>query len=217
MKKIIFAFLIFVSLFSANAMTDFSNHTFCLGLSFPYMRHDYKTDDMDTVTLNGIGLNLNYRNMRDTMKIGLFLDADIFMPLSKTVAIDENTMATTKFSDYDFFFGIDALAGIYTVIFRDGTFNLPVGAGFHLEGFMSKQKYDDLTVKESVYTLGIAAWMNVEINLSKRMGVYFGSKFIYDFYYKLNNKARVTEAKDGYGICFSVIPAVGLLWRFGEQ
>ena len=216
MKKIIFALLIFASLFSANAMSDFSNRTFCLGFSFPYMRHDYKTDDMDTVTLNGIGLNLNYRNMRDTMKIGLFLDADIFMPFSKTVALDEKTMVTTNFSDYDFFLGIDALAGIYTVLYRNGTFNLPMGAGFHIEGFMSKQKYDDVVVKESVYTLGIGLWTNVEINLTKRMGVYIGSKFVYDFYYKLNNKARITETKDGYGTCFSVIPAMGVLWRFGE-
>jgi hypothetical protein len=214
MKKIIFALLIFASLFSANAMSDFSNRTFCLGFSFPYMRHDYKTDDMDTVTLNGIGLNLNYRNMRDTLKIGLFLDADIFMPFSKTIALDEKTMATTHLSEYEYFFGIDALAGIYTVIFRNANITVPIGAGFHIEGFTSKQKFDDLIVKESVYTLGLGLWLNIEANLTKNFGMFLGTKVIYDFYYKLNYTARITDIQDGSCNCFSVIPALGVLWRF---
>lgn len=214
MKKIFFAVLIFLSVFSVSAMSDFSNRTFCAGLSFPYFRHDYKIDGMDTVTLNGIGLNLNIRNMRDEMKLGLFLDSDIFMPFSKTIAIDEKNMKTTKISDYDYFFGIDALAGIYTVLFRDATFNIPVGLGFHIDGFISKQKYDDILIKETVYTLGIGGWLNFEINLSKRFGVYAGTKIIYDFYYKLNNKATISTIHDGSCSCFAVIPAIGVLWRF---
>ncbi|MBQ8013042.1 MAG: hypothetical protein IJ257_01415 [Treponema sp.] len=214
MKKIFFALMFFLCVFSVNAMSDYSNKTFCLGLSFPYMWHDYKSEDMDAVTLHGIGLNLNYRNMNDNMKIGLLVNADIFMPLSKTIAVDENTMTTTYLKDYDYFFGLDMLVGIYTVFFKNGDINIPAGLGFNLDGFISKQKYGDTIVNESVYTLGVGLWANVEINISKNMGVYFGSKFVYDFYHKLSNKAVVTTNHDGLSNCFSVIPAMGVLWHF---
>lgn len=214
MKKIFFAVLLCVSIFSAGAMSDFAGRTFCAGLSFPYMRHDYRISGMDAVTLSGIGLNLNYRQMREEMKIGLFLDSDLFMPFSKTVALDERISTTTHFSDYDYFFGIDVLVGIYTVLFRDETFNFPIGAGFHLDGFISKQSYEELIIKESVYTLGLGGWLNAEIIVTKRLGMYAGAKVLYDFYYKLNNKAATTTAQDGRSRCFSLIPAVGFLWRF---
>ena len=214
MKKIFSVLVFFISFASLSAMSDFSNRTFCMGLSVPYMKHDYKIDEMDTVTLNGIGLNLNLRRMKDDMKLGIFLDSDIFMPLSKTVSLDEENMTTSKFSDYEYFFGIDALAGIYTVLFRDGSLNIPFGLGFHLDGFISKDKYDDIVIKESVYTLGAGLWCNLEINVSKRFGVYLGSKLIYDFYYKMNNKAVVTTVQSGSCKCFTVIPAAGVLWRF---
>ena len=214
MKKTFSLLLLFFCFFSASAMSDFSDHSFCFGFSFPYMRHDYKLDSMDTVTLNGIGINLNYRNMRDTMKIGLFLDADIFVPFSKTVALDEKNMTTTKISDYKYFFGIDALAGIYTVLFRDGSFTIPVGGGFHIEGFTSKQEQKDLTIKESVYTIGIGVWANIEANISKYFAIYFGTKVIYDFYYNMSYKASISESQNGICTCFSVIPALGVIWRF---
>ncbi|WP_296331502.1 hypothetical protein [uncultured Treponema sp.] len=214
MKKIISLLLLFFCIFSASAMSDTSDRSFCFGFSFPYMRHDYKTDDMGTVTLNGIGINLNYRNMRDTMKIGLLIDADIFMPFSKTVALDKDTMTTTKFSEYEYFFGIDALVGIYTALFRSGNWTIPAGLGFHIEGFTSKQKSDDIIIKESVYSLGLGAWINVEANLTKNFGMFLGTKVIYDFYYKLNYTAKITEIEDGTCNCFSVIPAIGFVWRF---
>ena len=214
MKKIFSAFLMFTSFFSVNAMSDFSNRNLCAGISFPYMNHDYEIGDMDTVTLSGIGLNLNFRQMREEMNIGIFLDADIFLPFSKTIAIDEKTSSISKFSDYEYFFGIDALAGIYTVLFRDGTFNFPVGAGFHIEGFISKEKYDDVIIRESTYTLGLGAWFNLEVNFSKKFGIYAGSKIIYDFYYKFNNRALITTLKDGTCKCWSIVPSVGLLRHF---
>ena len=214
MKKIISVLVFFVSFFSLSAMSDFSNRTFCLGLSFPNMKQNYQIDGMDTVTLNGIGLNLNLRRMKDDMKLGIFLDSDIFMPLSKTVSIDEKNMTTSKFSDYEYFFGIDALAGIYTVLFRDGSLNIPLGLGFHLDGFISKDRYDDIVIKESVYTLGAGLWCNLEINISKSFGVYLGSKLIYDFYYKMNNKAVVTTVQSGSCKGYALIPAAGVLWRF---
>ena len=100
------------------------------------------------------------------------------------------------------------------MLFRDANFNIPFGLGFNLDGFISKQKTDDIIIKESVYSLGIGAWINFEVNFSRTFGIYLGSKVIYDFYYKLNNKAMITETHDGYGNCFSVIPALGVLWRF---
>ncbi|WP_294430441.1 hypothetical protein [uncultured Treponema sp.] len=214
MKKIFSLFVFFISLFSASAMSDFSNRTFCMGLSFPNMKHDYRIDGMDAVTLNGIGLNFNVRRMKDEMKLGIFLDTDIFMPISKTIVVNEQNMTTSKITDYEFFFGIDALAGIYTVLFRDASLNFPVGLGFHLDGFISKEKYDDIIIKESVYTLGAGLWLNLEINVSKRFGVYLGSKFIYDFYYKMNNKSAITTVQSGNCRCFSAIPTAGVLWRF---
>lgn len=214
MKKIFFAFLISLSLFSAHAMSDFSNKTFCAGISFPVINNDYKLAAFDSMRLNAVGVNLNYRNMNDYMKIGIFLNSDIYMPYSKVIIWDEKYQTTTNLSDYEYFFGTDILAGIYTVLFRDGTFNFPIGAGFHLDGFISKQKNNEVVIKESVYTVGLGAWANAEINLSKRFGVYAGGKVIYDFYYKLNNKATVTTINDGSCRCFAIIPAIGALWRF---
>ena len=214
MKKIFFAFLIFASIFSASAMSDFSNKNFCFGISFPTVKNDYKFDSYDSMRLNAVGLNLNYRNMNDYMKIGIFLNTDIYMPYSKVIVLDEKHQTTTNYSDYKYFFGTDILAGMYTVLYRDETFNIPVGAGFHLDGFISKQKNNDEIIKESVYTVGVGAWFNIEVNFSRNMGIYAGSKIGYDFYYKMNSKSWSSVIQDGSCNGFTIIPALGLLWHF---
>ena len=213
MKKIFFVFLLFASIFSASAMSDFANKNFCFGISFPFIKNDYLLDDVDAVKLNAIAANLSYRSMKDSMKIGLFLDADIFFPYTKTIILNETYQTTTKFSDYDYFFGTDVLAGVYTVLYRDGSINLPIGAGLHLNGSISKQEYASTIVKETVYTVGLGAWFNFEINMTKRFGVYAGSKFAYDFYYKMNSKQTVKTVLDGKCKGFTFIPAVGLIWH----
>ena len=98
-------------------------------------------------------------------------------------------------------------------MYRDETFNIPVGAGFHLDGFISKQKYNDEIIKESVYTVGVGAWFNIEVNFSRNMGIYAGSKIGYDFYYKMNSKSWSSVIQDGSCNGFTIIPALGLLWH----
>ncbi|MBP3771797.1 MAG: hypothetical protein J6I53_03770 [Treponema sp.] len=213
MKKIFFTFLLFVSIFSAEAASDYYAKNFCLGISFPFINNDYLLEDVDSVKLNAVGLNLNYRSMKDTMKIGVFLDADIYMPYTKTLIIDEDTQASTKISDYDYFFGTDVLAGIYAVLYNDSSLSIPFGGGLHIDGYISKQKYETTVVKESVYTLGIGAWVNLEVDVSQKFGVYFGSKLVYDFYYKLNNKAMPNTIQDGKCKGFTFAPALGIVWH----
>lgn len=214
MKKIFFVFLFFASLFCASASSDYYSKNLCFGISFPFVNNDYFLENSDSVKLDAIGINLNYRRMKDTMKIGLFLDADIFMPYTKTLIIDEKTQTTTKLSDYEYFFGTDIVAGIYTVLFRNDSISLPFGVGLHLDGYISKQKYESTIIKESVYTVGIGGWLNFEVDISRKFGVYAGSKFVYDFYYKLNNKATLTTVQDGKCKGFTFVPAVGLVWHF---
>ena len=215
MKKIFFAFLIFASLFSANAAGDHSSKTFCLGISFPLIANDYKIDDFDLEKLNAVGINLNARKISDEKKIGIFLDADIFMPYSRVIIWDEKYQTTTKLSDYDYFFGTDILAGFYGSLFRDSTINFPLGVGLHLNGFVSKYSEKKIITKESAYTVGIGAWANFEVTVSKKVGIYAGSKFAYDFYYKSSRSrtASVSSSRDGKCKGFTFVPAVGLLWH----
>lgn len=213
MKKIFFALLLFVSVFSIHAKSAYYNENFCFGLSFPVINNDYLIDNFDSVKLDAVGINLNYRRIKDTMKIGLFLDADIFMPYSKTLILNEKYQTTSKISDYTYFFGTDVLAGIFTVLYHDDSIRIPFGIGLHLDGYISKQKYEKTIIKESAYTVGVGAWVNFEVDFSRRFGAFVGSKFAYDFYYKLNNKAEFTTANDGKCKGFTFVPAVGLVWH----
>ena len=214
MKKIFFAFLFCACIFSANALGgDHSSKTLCLGISFPLIANDYKIDDFDLEKLNAVGINLNARKMGEDRKVGIFLDADIFMPYSRVIIWDDKYQTTTTLSDYDYFFGTDVIAGFYTSIFRDGTINLPMGAGLHLDGFVSKRSSKKVITKESAYTSGIGAWANIEVTVSKRLGIYAGSKFVYDFYYKSSRTRTSTASSSRDGKCkgFTFAPAVGML------
>ena len=214
MKKIIFAVLVFLSFFSASADGDISEKTFCVGISFPYMTHDYKIDDFDMVKINAVGLNLNARKMKSTMKIGAFLNCDIFMPYSKVIIWNDKYQTTTTISDYKYFMGIDALAGFYGILYQNNTINIPLGLGFHIDGFLSKRKSNNTIIKESTYTVGLGAWINFEVSVSKNIGVFAGSKVIYDFYYKSSTQNNGTVSNDGKCKAFTFIPALGLVWYF---
>lgn len=215
LRKTFIVGLFCVIMLSAHAMSDISTSSLGLGLSFPYSHQNYNISGMDSIVLSGFGINLNWRTMPEHMMLGFFLDTDVFFPSSKTVNIDENYMTTTQFSDYDYFFGIDVLGGFYTVVYQAGSLSIPFGLGLHLDGYSSKLDYKDYEIKESVYTLGIGAWLNLEVNISKRFGIYAGTKFIYDFYYQLNeNNSSYKVNKTGRCTGFTFVPVVGAIWHF---
>lgn len=209
MKKIFFAFLFLISSAGIFAASDFSNSTLSAGLAFPYMKHDYKISGEDSVTLFGMGLNLNYRHQNEGFSYGFFIDSDIYFPTYKTVNLSNSKSATVNFSDYDYFFGVDALAGVYKVLYFNGGAFVPAGIGIHLNGYTSKLEENSYSLKESVYTMGIGAWANYEINLSKKFGVFAGIKVIYDFYYKMKNTGASSDSSSGACNAWQVVPAVG--------
>lgn len=223
MKKI---FVILVFLFSlsgifaasssssSSSSSDSSNSTLSVGVAFPYMKHDYKISGEDSVTLFGPGVNLNYRHQNDGFTYGFFLDSDIYLPAYKTVNISETESTTKNFSDYDYFFGIDALAGVYKVVYSSDGVTVPVGIGIHLDGYTSKLTESSYSIKESVYTMGLGCWANCEINLSEKFGAFAGIKFVYDFYYKMKNSGTLSESNSGSCNAFSVVPAVGVAYHF---
>ena len=85
MKKIFLSVMFFIAALSSHAMSDFSKSSLALGLSFPYSQQNYDISGMDGIVLSGIGINLNWRTMPEKLRLGFFIDADIFFPSSKTV------------------------------------------------------------------------------------------------------------------------------------
>ena len=213
-KKLFLAAVFFLSAFSIFALSDFSDSTLSVGLAFPYMKHDYQISGQNSVTLFGTGIDLNYRHQNDGFSYGLFLDSNIFVPAYKTVNISESESATKNFSDYDYFFGVDALAGVYKVIFSSEGCVVPAGIGLHLDGYTSKLSESGYSLKESVYTLGFGAWANYEVNVSDRFGVFAGVKVIYDFYYRMSASGSYGGNNSGRCNALTVVPSVGAAFHF---
>lgn len=213
--KRIFLIAAFVANFLAFAASA-SEQAFSAGISLPCITNDYFFDEYDKVRINAVGLNLLYRKLPDDKKYGFFLNADIFLPYSKTFIVDENHTESMNLSDYKYFFGMDFLGGIYTNVFSEGIINIPVGAGLHFDAVMSKEKDKYFSYKESVYTVGLGAWANFEMNPSEKIGVYAGAKLNYDFYYKISGKGKGLKDASDSGNCsgFSVIPAIGVIVKF---
>lgn len=207
-------FLFFFAGIFAFSVSDYSTSTLNVGIAFPYKKHDYKISGQDSVTLFGAGLDLNYRQQLKNFPFGFFIDSNVYFPLSKTVNISDTQTTTKNISDYDYFFGVDALGGIYKVLYKSKDFVFPLGLGIHLDGYTSKLTESDYSIKESVYTMGLGCWANCEINLSKKIGAFAGVKFVYDFYYKMKNSGTSSESNSGSCNAFSVVPAVGVAYHF---
>lgn len=214
MKKIFFTFLFLFSLAGIFAAEDVSDSTLNIGIAFPYMNHDYKISGEDSITLFGTGIDFNYRHHNEGYSFGFFMNANIFFPLYKTVNLSDQTTKSKNLSDYDYFFGVDALAGVYKVFFSSKDITVPVGIGIHMDGYTSKLAENSYSIKENAYTMGIGGWTNYEINLSDKIGAYAGIKIIYDFYYKIKNSGVSNESSSGNCNAWSVVPAVGAAIRF---
>lgn len=214
MKKIFFAFLILFSVAGIFAAEDVSDSTLNVGIAFPYMKHDYKINGEDSIKLFGTGIDFNYRRRNSGYSFGFFMDANIFFPLYKTVNLSDKTTASKNLSDYEYFFGVDALAGVYKVVFSSKDITVPAGIGIHLDGYTSKLSENSYSIKESAYTMGIGGWTNYEINLSDNVGVFAGIKVIYDFYYKMKNTGVSSGSSSGKCDAWSFVPTVGAAIRF---
>lgn len=209
MKKIFFTFLFLISFAGIFAVSDFSSSTLSVGLAFPYMKHDYKIDGEDSVTLFGMGLNLNYRHQNEEFSYGFFVDSDIYFPAYKTVNLSNSESATKNVSDYDYFFGVDALAGVYKVLHSSEGMVIPAGIGIHINGCTSKLSENSYSIKESVYTMGLGVWANYEVNVSNKFGFFAGIKVIYDFYHQMKNSGIKSDSSSGICNAWQVVPAVG--------
>lgn len=214
MKKILFILALIISAGAAFASGDYSNTTFSAGISFPYMKHDYKISGEDSITLFGTGLKLNYRHQNEGFSYGLFLDSDIYIPTYKTVNLSGTETVTKNAFNYDYFFGIDVLAGVYKVLYRSGEVLVPAGIGIHLDGYTSKLSEDSASVTERICTMGLGAWANYEVNVSEKFGVFAGIKVVYDFYYRMTNNGSSDDSTSGNCKAWAVTPAAGVAFHF---
>ncbi len=213
MKRLFLTAVLFLASVSVFAFSDFSDSTLSVGIAFPYLKHDYKISGQDSVTLFGTGIDLNYRHQNEGYTYGLFFDSNVFFPAYRTVNVSESESVTKNFSEYDYFFGVDALAGVYKVIFSSDGCVVPVGIGFHLDGYTSKISESGYSSKESVYTLGLGAWANYEVNVSDRFGVFAGIKVIYDFYCRMSATGNYSGSSSGNCKALTVVPSVGVAFH----
>lgn len=214
MKRIIFALLFLFTFSGIFAISDFSNSTLSVGIAFPYMKHDYKIENEDSITLFGTGVDLNYRHQNEGFSYGLFINASLYFPAYKTVNLSDSKTTSKNVSDYDYFFGIDTLAGVYKVLHRSEGVVIPAGIGIHLDGYANKLSENGYSVTERVYTMGIGGWANYEVNVSEKFGVFAGIKVIYDFYHQMKNSGAASCSDSGTCNAWAVIPAVGAAFHF---
>lgn len=207
--------LLVLSAFSLNAFAlgDVSDKSLSVGPAAPFIWQHIKSDDPVETRIYSFGLNLNYRQLVPQQQFGVFLDSTVYFPLSRS-EIHDGTSYTTKFNDYDYFFGVDCLAGIYSVFVRSGSIAIPVGAGIHLDGMGSKDKNSNSSLKRTVFNIGTGIWGNCEFNFTKNIGVYGGVKVLYDFYFRSNEKASSSHKDSGFSNTLSFIPSIGMVFHF---
>lgn len=210
MKKILALFAVLAAVLPAFSLNDYSETTFSVGAAFPYMRQDFKIQGLKSETLSGAGVNITYRHKKEDTALGFFINSDIYFPTKKTLNLTEGYLITTSYSDYDYFFGVDALSGIYAPVFKSSGIVIPLGAGIHLDSCTSKYSSKTTSLKETVFTLGAGAWVNCEINVNKTFGFFGGLKFSYDFYFRLKETGSSSASDSGNCNAWSIAPSLGV-------
>ncbi len=194
------------------ALGDVSDKSVSMGLTIPFFYQNIRSNDPVEAKIFGVGLNFNYRQLLPVKKIGFFTDASVFMPISRTETYDSSSV-TSKFTDYEYYFGIDSLTGIYSVLFRSGSISIPVGLGVHLDGMMSKYKTSESSTKYVGYTVGTGLWSNFEANITKNMAFFAGLKVMYDFYYHSSAKGSSNSSDKGLTNSVEFFPTAGVIFR----
>ncbi len=213
LKKTLIVALLIALKANVFALGDVSDRTLSAGVTVPFFYQNIKNDDPVETKIFGVGLNINYRQLFPNSKAGFFTDASVFMPISRSENYD-GTSVTSKFNDYEYYFGIDSLSGIYSVLLRSNSIAIPFGAGIHLDGMMSKYARDSSSIKKMGYTAGVGIWSNFEVSVSSSIGFFGGVKVLYDFYYYTSVKGSSNSSDKGLTNSVEVLPAIGLIFHF---
>ena len=221
MKRIIAVLVVaFALAASAFAADDASKITFNLGISFPQIYNLKPADkEIDSERYSAVGFNFAVRFVVG-LPFGFYADGNVYVPYSQRI-ITGDVEYRYDLSDVKVV-GFDGQLGIYSVLVNAGRFQLPFGAGIHLnyQGTTYKNVKIGEPDSQSIFSFGAGVWANAELQLTEKFALYGGLRLNYDFFQRLKTETKISEraiqvvAKSGLSSMLFITPVFGAVIRF---